>query len=53
MTCLLKAGIEEPEKNPGTRKRCSKHVSARTKADVTVEESLKKKHETIEEVLEY
>jgi hypothetical protein len=47
VTCLLKAGIAEPEKTPVTRKRCCKHVSAATEADATVEESLEKKHATI------
>jgi hypothetical protein len=53
VTCLLKAGIGEPEKTPVTRKRCCKHVSAATEADTTMEELLEKKHARIEEMLEY
>jgi hypothetical protein len=63
VTCLLKAGISEPEEMYITRlqqpkppaiakqRRC-KHVYAATEADATVEKLLEKKQATMEELLE-
>jgi hypothetical protein len=63
MTCLLKAGIAEPEetsiprlqqpKQPAIAKQLlCKHVNVVTEVDETVEEFMEKNHVTIENLLE-
>jgi hypothetical protein len=52
VTCLLKAGIAEPYETAVARQWPSKHISAATESDATVEELLEKKHATIDELFE-